>query len=280
MLDYKTEVYGLIGNPVEKSLSPIMHNDIYEKLLKNRVYLAFNVKEEDLESAIGGMTSLDIKGFNVTIPHKIRVMEYLDELTDMALKLGAVNTIKNLNGRLIGHNTDGDGLIQAFEDEDIDLDERVILLLGAGGASFGILGSILFRKNPKKIYILNRTYEKSLKLKDKMDDERLVVLKSIDELKKSEVDILINSTSVGMYPKVDESPIDLDGFMDLTVFDAIYKPLETRLLKEGKAKGFKVIGGIEMLLNQGLLAQSFWDESFLISSEDKNKIRKRMMENI
>lgn len=255
-----TNIVGLIGHPVEHSFSPPMHNAAFKALNMDYAYVAFDVDPSDLKSAIEGAQSLNIKGFNVTIPHKIEVMQYLDELDEVAELIGAVNTIDFKN--LKGYNTDGIGAIKAIEEVSPVKDKNVIVA-GAGGASRAI-SFYLAKYGASSITILNRNVDKAqslagdIRASDLIDD---VKVDSISEISSclNDADILVNTTPLGMHPNVDVSVVTSeDMHEDLVVFDAVYNPHETLLLKEAAKAGAKPVYGIKMLLYQGAESFKIW----------------------
>ena len=254
-----TNVVGLIGHPVEHSFSPPMHNAAFNKLNMDYVYTAFDVNPNDLKTAIVGADALNIKGFNVTIPHKIEVMKYLNEIDEVAKLIGAVNTIDFKN--LKGYNTDGIGAIKAIG-EVTNVKNKNVVIAGAGGASRAI-SFYLAKYGVDQLTILNRNVEKAQKLaNDVLNSELIdnVESDSINNMNLSDADILINTTPVGMHPNVDDVPIALAGDMhdDLVVFDAVYNPNETGLLKQAIEAGAKPVYGIKMLLYQGAESFEIW----------------------
>jgi shikimate dehydrogenase len=263
MITGKTNVFGIIGDPVEHSLSPGMHNAAFKELGLDNIYVPFQVKSEHLEDAIIGAQSLGIKGFNVTIPHKTEVINYLDYLDIAAGLIGAVNTIEFGKNGAVGHNTDGIGAVMAIE-EVIPIKNKKVVILGAGGASRAIAFQLLL-SGVENLVIANRTVEKAAELKtdlvEKLDHE--VRVSGIDENlthELSNTDILINTTPVGMYPNVDQKPVVTADMMhpDLVVNDIVYNPLKTGLLNEADKAGAKSISGIKMLMYQGLEAFKIW----------------------
>jgi len=262
-INWDTKLYCLIGNPIDKSLSPLIHNEIFKILYKNSIYLAFNIEDNKLKDTIDGFKAINIQGFNVTIPYKKTIIEYLDDLSPEAKMLEAVNTVKNQDGKLIGYNTDGQGFLQTLIDNGIDIKDKNVLLLGAGGAAYAI-GITLSMNGIKSIYIVNRTKEKAIKLG--RDIKRLNNNVSISTgdfslkgINKKEIDIIINATSIGMYPLENMSPIELNGFKENPiVYDIVYKPMETKLIQDAKSRGFKTFNGISMLLDQAILSQKIW----------------------
>lgn len=277
-INWNTNLYGLIGNPINKSLSPKIHNFIFNSLDLNNVYLAFDVEKENLQKAIEGFKVIRVKGFNVTIPFKQEIMKYLDEIDSKAKIIGAVNTVKNENGKLVGYNTDGDGFLQVFQEEGIEIPGKNILLIGAGGAAYAI-GSTLALNNVATITIANRNQDNALNLKEHLRSiSNNMNMETSDlnlfNLNKKEVDMIINTTSIGMYPMENLAPIELNGFTDnIVVYDIIYKPKETKLLERARFHNYKTINGIHMLLNQAILSQKIWNR-------EKCKINSKKMEEI
>lgn len=262
-INWETELYCLIGDPVSKSLSPIIHNELYKILKEKKVYLNFEVKEDKLKDAIKGLKSMNIQGFNVTIPHKISILKYLDGLSKEAKLIGAVNTVKNENGKFIGYNTDGLGFMKSLLDKNIDVENKNVLILGAGGAANGI-ATTLAMAGVKKLYINNRTISGGEALTKKLKNQFPNIQIEYGSLKlenvfKKEVFMIVNCTPVGMYPFTEAIPIKLEGFSkDLILYDTIYKPYMTQFLKEGKKLGYTTINGLSMLINQGLYSQNIW----------------------
>ena len=256
-----TNIVGLIGHPVEHSFSPPMHNAAFEQLGMDYAYVAFDVEPENLKSAIEGAKSLGIKGLNVTIPHKIEVMEYLDEIDEVAGLIGAVNTIDFKDMK--GYNTDGIGAVRAIE-EATSIKDKNVVIAGAGGASRAI-SFYIAKYGADKLTILNRNIEKAQGLAGDVADSNLignVEAGSISEIGSclKDADILINTTPVGMHPNVNDKPVASASDMheDLVVFDAVYNPNETVLLKEAIKAGAKPVYGIKMLLYQGAESFKIW----------------------
>jgi len=259
----KTRLCGVIGDPIEHTASPAMHNAAFKKLGLDYVYLPFRVKREELGKAIEGMRALNIRGLNVTIPHKVAVIQSLDELDSLAEKIGSVNTIVNDNGVLRGYNTDATGFLQALLERRIELEGKNAVILGAGGASRAI--SFILAEQAANLVILNRTLGKAKEQagmisKISQREARALELNRenlVEVLEKA--DILINTTSVGMTPNIDETPVPFNLLKpDLTVFDIVYNPIKTRLQREAEAAGAETIGGLDMLLWQGALAFEKW----------------------
>ena len=256
-----TNIVGLIGHPVEHSFSPPMHNAAFEKLGMDYAYIAFDVDPNNLGSAIEGAKSLNINGFNVTIPHKIEVMHFLDEIDEVAGLIGAVNTIDFKNMK--GYNTDGIGAVRAIEDV-ISIKDKNVVIAGAGGASRAI-SFYLAKYGADSITILNRNVDRAISLAGDVLDSGLIAdvqADSISEINNylSDADILVDTTPMGMHPHVDDEPIARaeDMHEDLVVFDAVYNPNETVLIKEAIKAGAKPVYGIKMLLYQGAESFKIW----------------------
>lgn len=256
-----TNIVGLIGHPVEHSFSPPMHNAAFGALGMDYAYVAFDVDPLNLKSAIEGAKSLNIKGFNVTIPHKIEVMKHLDDIDDVAGLIGAVNTIDFKNMK--GYNTDGIGAVKAIE-EVTSIKDKNVVVAGAGGASRAI-SFYIAKYGAETLTILNRNVEKADSLAgDVLDSDLIGDVKSdsISEIRSyiDDADILIDTTPVGMHPNVDAEPIVAaeDMHDNLTVFDAVYNPNETVLIKEALKAGAKPVYGIKMLLYQGVESFKIW----------------------
>ncbi|NIR87461.1 shikimate dehydrogenase [Candidatus Bathyarchaeota archaeon] len=259
----RTKVCCVIGDPIEHTLSPVMHNAAFEELNLDLVYLAFRVRKEELRDAIAGARSLDVHGLNVTMPHKNAIMKHLDEIDSTARSIGAVNTILNAGGKLVGYITDGIGAINALKENGVGLEGKKMLLLGAGGAGKAI--AFHAAQEAEELKILNRTAQKAKELAEvlrKKFDKKISGNSLSSELLKKELedaDILVNATSVGMHPHVDQSLVDPSWLRpELCVMDIIYNPLETKLAKDAKSMGAKVVSGVEMLVYQGAASFEIW----------------------
>jgi shikimate dehydrogenase len=239
-----TKICCLIGDPVEHSLSPLIHNAAYKALGLNYAYIA--LRASDVGQAIETIRTNGIRGVSVTTPYKVSAIPYLDRLDPAAKAIGAVNTIVNDNGRLIGYNTDGDAALKALE-EVTGLGGKKVIIIGGGGAALAIATALKEKK--VKLTILNRTEAKAKKIAKKVGAEDAGGLDKISLV--AEADILINATTVGMSPKTEETIVPKEFLHDrLTVFDIVYNPKETRLLREARAKGGTVVYGYKMLLYQ------------------------------
>ncbi|MEM2130640.1 MAG: shikimate dehydrogenase [Candidatus Bathyarchaeia archaeon] len=259
----KTQVYGVIGDPIQHTLSPAMHNAAFSHLKLDYIYLAFRVQAADLENAMRGIRSLGIRGLNVTMPHKTAVTAYLDKIDSTVKFLGSANTILNKDGKLYGFNTDGEGASRALKENGVDFNGKTVLLLGAGGAAKAIAHAIA--QEASELRILNRAPEKAQWLASELN--RAFGNKVIsDALSPSTIkenmrgaDVLINATSVGMHPNINESLVSPHWLnSEMCVMDIVYNPLETKLARDAKAAGARVISGLEMLLYQGAASFEIW----------------------
>jgi shikimate dehydrogenase len=259
----KTQVCGIIGDPIEHSVSPAMHNAAFRAMGMDYTYVPFRVKREDLCQAIQGLRALNIRGLNVTLPHKVDVIRLLDEIDPVAESLGAVNTIVNEAGYLKGYNTDAAGFLKTLQAEKIQPQNKNIVLLGAGGAARAI--AFILADKGANLTILNRHPESAQDIAGRIFQlfrKKTGVLElNLENLKNAifESDILVNATSVGMSPHIDESPVPERLLKaELVVFDIIYNPTPTRLLAESEKRGAKNISGLEMLVRQGAVAFELW----------------------
>jgi shikimate dehydrogenase len=250
MINGQTKIFGILGRPVTHSLSPVMHNAAFRHLGINAVYVAFPVT--DLAQAVSGLRGLGIGGVSVTIPFKEEIIPFLDELDPQAAKLGAVNTVVNQDGRLIGSNTDWLGAVTALTAK-ISLKGRHVLILGAGGASRAIAYGVIQAGGRVSLTDLDAARAAAL-VKD-LGAEAIPPEAVAD----CPADILVNATPVGMTPDVDGIPInpDLLGRFQV-VMDIVYQPLETRLLREAKTWGAASIDGLQMLIHQGAAQFELW----------------------
>jgi len=259
-----TKILGIIGHPVRHSLSPAMQNSALNASGLNYVYVPFEVVPEELGTAVTGLKALGVVGFNVTIPHKTRIIQYLDELDATAEAAGAVNTVKNDCGRLIGYNTDGDGLIRSCANEfEFAVRGTSIAIIGAGGAARGAIAA-LCRAGAGRIIIVNRTHERASVLASAMalrfPDTELSVVSGFKELEEclANIDLLVNTTSLGM--NLESLPIPGLACLPRTamVYDMVYAPTLTPLLQEAVGLGLKGANGLGMLAAQGELAFTIW----------------------
>ncbi|MCD6452791.1 MAG: shikimate dehydrogenase [Dehalococcoidales bacterium] len=265
LISGRTKICGVIGDPIEHTMSPAMHNAAFRKLGLDYLYVPFRVSQKALSKAIEGARALNIRGLNVTIPHKVAIIPLLDKLDPMAAKIGAVNTIVNDDGYLTGYNTDATGFLQALLNKGIEPEGKNVVILGAGGVSKAICFILVTRG--ANLVILNRRQELDWaeKLAGQLSQtfSREVKAQELSEpnlaaaLEKG--NILINATSVGMRPDWDSTPVPnrLLG-PNLIIFDVVYNPIRTRLQRDAERVGAKTISGLDMLVWQGALAFKQW----------------------
>ncbi|MEZ0323213.1 MAG: shikimate dehydrogenase [Hydrogenothermaceae bacterium] len=257
----ETAVYGIFGYPVKHSKSPTFQTESFRYLGINAVYVPFEVKPGNLKQATESLKILNIKGINVTIPHKEEIIKHLDELSPEAKIIGAVNTVKNIDGYLIGYNTDAYGFIEGLK-EITNIEGKTALVIGAGGASRSVIYGLL-QENVSKIYLANRTLQRAVEIVDDFGKhyrimDKIISVINLQQIEKflESVDIVINTTSVGL--KDDDKPLfDYDRLQEKQiVVDIIYR--ETTLLKKAKEKGCKYQDGIPMLIYQGAKSFEIW----------------------
>ena len=262
-----TRLAGFFANPSKHSLSPKIHTTAFSELNINALYLAFNISKGMLEEAIQSIRTLDMLGVNLSMPHKVDAIEYVDELSESAQLIGAINTIVNQNGKLIGYNTDGVGFIESLRVNHVPINNQTMTILGAGGAATAIIVQSAL-DGFKEINVFSRPGERFDDMQRKIEEISNKVtckimlnnLFDVDELTKAveKSDLLVNSTSVGM--SHDESLIKDVSLLrkELVVYDVIYKPKKTLLLKQAEENGCQIINGLDMLLYQGAEAFNLW----------------------
>ena len=252
------KVYGVIGNPIEHSLSPVMHNAAFEALGLDAIYLAFRVAEHELGDAIRGAKSLGIAGLNVTIPLKEKALAFVDA-DDIASRIGAINTIDFSTDTPTGYNTDGIGALTVLKERVGEIRGKEVLILGAGGAARAI--AFYLDAEGARLTIANRTEDRAAMLASSLRNAGFISLRE-EELKRHirDADILINTTPVGMYPRTDVTLVNAEMMhSELVVFDIVYNPAETKLLREAKKVGVQtIIEGVKMLVYQGAASFRIW----------------------
>jgi len=262
----KTKIVGIFGYPIEHTFSPLMHNAAFSALGLDYCYIPFEVRPEDLKSALESIRALNIRGVNITVPHKEAVIKYLDGLSKEAKLIGAVNTIENRNGRLIGHNTDGRGFIKSLlEDAKTKVKGKSVLLIGAGGAGKGVAVSCAL-EGASEVVIANRTIKKAEELAKYLSRHFKKIKFFAIPLEKHKIlnaivktDILINATSLGLQGKGLLPISQKDLHRDLVIYDLIYNPQITPLLKIARRAGVKkAVNGLGMLIHQGAIAFQIW----------------------
>ncbi len=262
-----TELIGLIGHPIKHSYSPFIQNFALEQMNLDYVYLAFDVPTENLKSAVNAVLALGLKGLNVTLPHKEKIIKYLDEVSEEASIIGAVNTIVNDHGKLMGYNTDAYGIIETLLPFKEKISGTKVTVIGAGGSARAVIYTLLRHFKPEEINIINRTQQKadtlandfSLKMRyDSFHTFELFPPDNVETLKNSK--LIVNATTMGMYPDTEDTITDIeDSFNeDQIVFDLIYNPTKTKFLKAAEMQGAKVVGGLKMLISQAAKSFELW----------------------
>ncbi len=280
----QTKTCGLIGNPVEHTLSPVIHNLLAEMTGKNLIYVPFRVEGENLADAVKGAAALGIKGLNVTVPYKERILPFLTDVDALAQKIGAVNTLVQESGGYIGYNTDMPGLYRAMLSDGVSVDGEDVIILGAGGVARAV--ALMLSEKARRIFLLNRTEQKALDIAGEVNGYagrqavKAMPLSAWRKLPDGKY-LAVQATSVGMHPRTDDVPIeDADFYKRIhTGYDLIYNPFETRFMKLVKKEGGKAFNGLKMLLYQGIIAYELWN-GLSVSGEQAGKIYERLRESL
>lgn len=283
MIDGRTRVCGLIGNPVEHTLSPLIHNTLAGTEGRNLVYVPFPVLEDEVQKAVEGAFALQLLGLNVTVPYKSKVTDFLTDIDELAEKIGAVNTLVRGQQGYKGYNTDMLGLYRALCSEHIVLEGEAVLLLGAGGAARAVAYLCAWKK-AAVVYVMNRTFEKAQMVADEVNQAL-----STDCVKPMAIEqfrtlpdrkyLAIQATSVGLHPDVDKAVVEEEDFYKKlhTAYDLIYNPAETKFMKLARAQGAKAYHGLKMLLYQGIIAYELWN-AIEVPEETAQTVYKKMKE--
>lgn len=283
MIDGKTRTCGLIGNPVEHTMSPAIHNTLAARRGHNLVYVPFLVDEGQVDTAVKGAYALNILGMNVTVPYKSEVIKSLVEVDKLAAQIGAVNTLVRVEGGYKGYNTDMLGLYRAMLEDGVQIDGEEIILLGAGGAARAV-AYLCASKGAAKVYMLNRTLQKAKEVAKEVNqavDKEIIepmLLSDYDKLPDKKF-LAIQGTSVGLAPHDDEVVIEDAAFYQKihTGYDLIYRPFTTRFMQLVKEAGGEAYNGLKMLLYQGIIAYELWNE-VQITKEDAQAAYEKMKE--
>lgn len=262
-----TELIGLIGHPIKHSYSPFIQNYALELMNLNYIYLPFDVPTENIKSAVNGILALGLKGLNVTLPHKEKIIKYLDELSEEASIIGAVNTIVNDQGKLIGYNTDAHGIFETLLPYKDKITGTKVSVIGAGGSARAVIYTLLRHFKPEELNIINRTQQRadtlvndfSLKMRyDSFHTYELFPPDNVETLSKSR--LIINATTMGMFPDIEDTITDIEESFneDQIVFDLIYNPTKTKFLQMAEMQGAKVVGGLQMLISQAAKSFELW----------------------
>ncbi|MGN0156176.1 MAG: shikimate dehydrogenase [Lachnospiraceae bacterium] len=264
MINGKTELMGVIGNPVTHTMSPTIHNTLAACMGKNMVYVPFPVKE-DISNAIAGAFALGVVGMNVTVPYKSAVIPHLKSIDSKAEQIGAVNTLVRTENGYKGYNTDMPGLYRALLSEGIEISGNRIIIIGAGGAARAA-AFLCAWKQAKEVYLLNRTPQKAVRIRDEIIEKTgftNVIPLALCEYDKipGEGYLVLQATKAGLYPHVEETPISEPNFFQKAgvVYDLIYTPQETTFMRLAREQGAKAYHGLKMLLYQGVLAYELWN---------------------
>ncbi len=254
-INRETKLYGVIGNPVSHSMSPAIHNVAFSEKELNNIYVPLNIA--DIDTFMRKYKKINFQGFSVTIPHKESVLPFLDDLDHTARKIGAINTIVNRNGKLIGYNTDCMAAVMGLEcslkETGEKLNNKKISIIGAGGAARAIAFGL--KEKGCDITIFNRTIKRA----EKLSHDVQCRFESFEEIHKLDSDILINTTSIGMFPDVNQTPVPQNILKEgMIVFDAVYNPMETRLLREANENGCHTVNGLSMFINQAAEQFRLW----------------------
>ncbi len=260
-----TRTCGLIGNPVEHTMSPVIHNTLAEALGDNLVYVPFHVEQGGLEQAVCGAYALNLLGMNVTVPYKSDVLAYLREIDPLAAQIGAVNTLVRTEGGYKGYNTDMPGLYRAMCSDGVSIEGEEVLILGAGGVARAV-AMLLLQKKATGVILLNRTEERAQRVAKEVNAiagrefVKVMGLADYDRLPAGKQYLAIQATSVGMFPKAEETLIEEEAFYERvhTGYDLIFNPMQTRFMDKVQAHGGKAFGGYKMLLYQGIIAYELW----------------------
>jgi len=248
-IDEKTDLYGVVGVPLRHSLSPVMHTVAFEACGLNAVFRTF--ESTNLAGTVQGARAMGVKGMSITIPYKSDIIPLLDRIDSLAEKIGAVNTVVNEEGSLVGYNTDAPGALEAIR-EVINPEGKHAVILGAGGAAKAI--AYILKEQGCDLSIASRSSKQGEELARSLDCAHL----PIEEISGMRMDILINATPVGMHPAEEQSPVDLSTIEVETVMDIVYNPLETLLLKKARALGCRMIPGVRMFIHQGAQQFRLW----------------------
>ncbi|BBD67145.1 shikimate 5-dehydrogenase [Nostoc commune NIES-4072] len=272
----KTKLLGVIGHPVEHSLSPAMHNAAIAHLGLDYVYLPFPIAPENLEIAIAGFAAIGIVGFNVTIPHKQAIMPLLSEITPVAQAIGAVNTVSRQNNQWVGTNTDIEGFIAPLQTTyQQDWSQKVAVILGNGGAARAVVVGC-HQLGLAKIHVVGRNVQRLQEFGNSWNNSPIsenLQVHQWEELPKliPQANLLVNTTPIGMYPKVNESPLSVEEITNLPkgaiAYDLIYIPKPTQFLKQAQKQGAIAIDGLEMLVQQGVAALKIWLQQEIVPVE-------------
>ena len=281
-----TRTCGLIGNPVEHTLSPVIHNNLAPMTEMNLAYVPFHVSKGYIEDAVKGAYALNLLGLNVTVPYKSDVIPFLKDIDPLAAQIGAVNTLVRVEGGYKGYNTDMPGLFRAMCVDGVTIEDEKVLILGAGGVARAV-AMLMAQKGAKEIILLNRTVERAQRIADEVNEitgKKIAYgMATVDYVKLPEDEkyLVIQATSVGMHPDVDSAVITDAAFYEKvhTGYDLIFNPAETKFMKLVKEQGGRSFNGAKMLLYQGVIAYELWT-GCEVSEEQAEEIYRKMTEHM
>ena len=263
----KTKLLGVIGHPVEHSLSPVMHNAALTHLGLDYVYIPFPIEPQNLQTAIQGFTAIGVVGFNVTIPHKQAILPLLSEIEPIARSVGAVNTVSRKNNKWIGTNTDIEGFIAPLQTTyNQDWNQKIAVILGNGGAARAVVAGCS-QLGCAEIHVVGRNMQNLQQFRDSWGNLPSSVnlhVHTWDSLPSliGQANLLVNTTPIGMHPKIEESPLSAEEMAHLPpgaiAYDLIYTPNPTKFLQQAQQSGAIAIDGLEMLVQQGAAALKIW----------------------
>jgi shikimate dehydrogenase len=279
---------GLFGYPIKHTLSPLMHNFSFDYYKMDWIYLPFEVKPDEFEKAVIGLKSAGARGFNITMPFKESVIKLLDDVDDEVEKMGAVNTVNIINGKMIGFNTDHRGFYLTFKDYKNDVKDEAVIMFGAGGVAKAVLYTLIHKFEPKSILVLDIDEDKINALKMRVESwdvsnkyisfDLVNKVQNLDEkIKKAK--LIINATPLGMAPDVQKSVISDENLLNKNqiVYDLVYNPLKTTLMKMAEKQGAIAIGGIDMLIYQGAEAFKIWTGKEMPVEDVRKKLKVRLL---
>lgn len=265
--NHTTQVIGVLGHPIKHSFSPLMHNLSFDLLELDYIYLPFDVPAANLKDSMKGIRALGIKGFNVTLPLKEKIIEHIDELSEEASIIGAVNTVVNDNGTLHGYNTDVNGIAVSLKNQRKKFAGKEAAVIGGGGAARSVIYSLIRNFKVEKINLINRTVQKAESLRDYFESKTHYDNFTIHELVPPDVvevingsDLVVNASSIGMFPEIDDTPTSIEQSFkkDQVVFDVVYNPVKTKFLKIAESAGATIVSGLDMFVEQGKKSFELW----------------------
>jgi shikimate dehydrogenase len=288
-IDYNTKIVGVIGHPIKHSYSPFMHNLAFQLKNLNYIYLPFDVPQSSLKDALKSMNVLGIRGFNVTLPHKEKIIQFMDHVSEEASTVGSVNTVVNEGNQLFGYNTDINGIVETLNPYKERIHKSTVSVIGAGGVARSVLFALIRNFKVEKINIINRTEEKAEAIKDYFKEKmHFDGIKTYELMPKENVevyqnsDVIINTTSVGMFPNIEDTSTDIaESFTESQiVFDLIYNPIKTKFLQLAESKNATILDGLKMFVVQGAKAFELWTGEQMDDEHIYNELLKTLNSNL